>query len=488
MNIFKNKIIRDLFHRKSFVISIGILVFFVLVAIIGPMTTPYKNPYSSSEYYVAGPYAVPSWATIFPQYKDYPPDMSTTLNLTSTSGNGYVTYNGSYYVVYLKPHQSENLTFTLFWKYSYPYSFTFSTTVIPYTIQGVQVNFYTENSSGYKFFLLSYVPIKYQYEYNYPTNVLNLNKTNSISITPSSLNSANSPYVASLPISQQALLGLQFPTELLGKSGPTSVMISVINIGSTSAKVYIAPVHFSDLGRSFGILGTDDNGASVYAEYVIGARFDLELSVIASIIIVGIGLIVGLVAGYVGGKTDLVLNSITDFFLTIPGLPLFITLETVFIVTGIAANISRAELVLLIIGGLSWMGTMKIIRSVTFSVKSRTFVEASRALGGGTLHVIRKHILPNILGVVFAQLAYDVPVVILIESGLDFLGFGIPLSAFPTWGNMLGAATDAASSANSFAWWWVIPPGLSIVLLSVAFYYFGTALQEVLSPFKVRGE
>jgi len=94
--------------------------------------------------------------------------------------------------------------------------------------------------------------------------------------------------------------------------------------------------------------------------------------------------------------------------------------------------------------------------------------------------------LPNILGVVFAQIAYDVPVVILTESGLDFLGLGI--TNFPTWGNMLGFATDAASAANSFAWWWVLPPGLSIVLLSVAFYYIGTVIQDVLSPYKVRGE
>ncbi|BCU70156.1 ABC transporter permease [Stygiolobus caldivivus] len=483
-----NRVLRDLLHRKSFIISLAILIFFVLIAVIGPMTTPYKNPYSSSEYYVAGPYAVPSWATIFPQYKDYPPDMSATLNLTSSSGNGQVSYNGSYYVVYLKPKQSANLTFTLDWKYSYPYSFTFSTKVIPYTTQGVQVNVYGVNTSGYKFFLLSYVPSIYQFEYNYPTSPLNLNTPNPISVSPSTLNPSDSPYVASLPYSQQALVGLQLPVQLMGKPGPVSVIVSVINIGSTPAKVYIAPIHFSDLGRAFGILGTDDNGASVYAEYVIGARFDLELSVVASILIVGIGLIFGLIAGYVGGKTDLVLNSLTDFFLTIPGLPLLISLETVFVVTGIAAKISKPVLILLIIGGLSWMGTMKIIRSVTLSVRSRTFVEASRAMGGGPFHIIRKHILPNILGVVFAQLAYDVPVVILIESGLDFLGFGISLSEFPTWGNMLGAATDAASSANSFAWWWVIPPGLSIVLLSVAFYYFGTALQDVLSPFKVRGE
>jgi peptide/nickel transport system permease protein len=487
-SIIKNKVLRELFHRKSFIISLAILIFFVIIATIGPMMTPYKNPYSASEYYVAGPYSVPSWASIFPQYKYYPPDIKNLqISANQFVGNGtYQQYNESYYVVYLKPGEEENVSYVFLWNYSEPYTFSFSLNVIPYTKGGVQVNVYMVNSTGYRFFLLRYVPEQDLFYYFSGACPIKLNSVNNLVISPTTITSLNSPYVGSLSYRDQILFPILFPLETLDTPGKIVIQLSVINVGNYPAKVLVSKVNFSDLGYRYGLLGTDQNGASVFAEYVIGARFDLELSLLASVIIVGIGLIIGLVAGYVGGIVDLILNSITDFFLTIPGLPLIIALETVLIISGAILKVSKAVLILLIISGLSWMATMKIIRSVTMSLRNRTFVEASRAMGAGSFYIIRKHILPNILGVVFAQIAYDVPVVILTESGLDFLGLGI--TNFPTWGNMLGFATDAASAANSFAWWWVLPPGLSIVLLSVAFYYIGTAIQDVLSPYKVRGE
>ncbi|BFH73781.1 ABC transporter permease [Sulfurisphaera javensis] len=481
-----NKFIKDLFSRKSFIISLIILIIFVFIAAAAPILTPYSNPYSTSEYYVAGPYAVPSWATIFPQYKLYPPNLIIHLSSPRIVGNVTITQSDNTYEIIIPPGKFVNLTYSFYWKYIDPYSFSISFNITPKTNQGVQVNVYFINSTGYHYFLASYAPQSYALLYTYPVQTLTLNKLNIISISSESLNPSDSPFFSSLSAYEQVVYSLSFMSYTLGKPGNVEVMVSVVNLGSTPAKVIISNPVFSDKGKAFGILGTDYNGASVFAEFVYGTRFDLILSLLASILIVGIGLVIGLVAGYVGGKTDLVLNSITDFFLTIPGLPLIIVLETVLLVSGVLAKISKADLILLIIAGLSWMGTMKIIRSVTLSLKSRTFIEAARALGGGSFYIIRRHILPNILGVVFAQIAYDVPTVILIESGLDFLGLGI--TGFPTWGNMLGYATMNASSANGFAWWWVLPPGLGIVLLSIAFYYIGSALQDVLSPYRTRGE
>lgn len=180
------------------------------------------------------------------------------------------------------------------------------------------------------------------------------------------------------------------------------------------------------------------------------------------------------------------LNAFTDFFLLLPGLPLLITVETILVVSGAIVRVSLATVIVLLIALLSWPGTMKIIRSQTLSLRSRTFVESSKALGAGNFRIMMRHILPNLAGILFAQLAYDVPGVILAESGLDFLGLGI--RSFPTWGNMLGYATTAASTANSFAWWWVLPPGIGIVVLSLGFFYFGSALLDVLSPYRLRGE
>jgi peptide/nickel transport system permease protein len=123
-----------------------------------------------------------------------------------------------------------------------------------------------------------------------------------------------------------------------------------------------------------------------------------------------------------------------------------------------------------------------VVRSQTLSLRSRTFVEAAKSLGLNNRQIMLKHILPNLIPIIAAQVAYDVPSVILIESGLDFLGLGI--ISFPTWGNMLGFASTHISTANSFAWWWVLPPGLGIVLLSAAFYYLGNAFMNAFTSTK----
>lgn len=297
----------------------------------------------------------------------------------------------------------------------------------------------------------------------------------------------NSPYINSLSGSARLEGGILIPS-LIFKGEPSSykVMVSVKDLSGTPVKAYISPPKLKNEGYLYGILGTDFRGSSVFAEFVLGARFDLELSVVTSLVIVGIGLIMGLLAGYKGGKTDTVLNSVTDFFLTIPTLPLLIVLEAVLVATNLILNVNKAFIIFTLIAFLSWMATMKIIRSATFTLKSRTFVEASRALGGGSFHILSKHLIPNLLGIIVAQIAYDVPTVILVESGLDFLGLGI--TSFPTWGNMLGYASHELTASNGFVWWWILPPGLGIILLSVAFYFIGTALRDVLSPYKTRGE
>lgn len=300
------------------------------------------------------------------------------------------------------------------------------------------------------------------------------------------INVGNSPYVSTLPSSKQALAAYEFPADALPKPGTYYIVVSFNNTGNTQETFIMSLPTYKSQGYKYGLLGTDDNGASVFAEFVYGGRFDLYLSVVASVLIIGIGLVIGLLAGYVGGFTDLSLNALTDFFLLIPGLPLLIVLISIFDVTGTIVNISKPLLILLIISLLSWPGTAKIIRGQTLSLKNRTFIEASRALGEGRTRILFKHILPNLMGILFAQLAYDVPGVILAESGLDFLGLGI--SGFPTWGNMLGYATYNISFVNGFAWWWVLPPGIGIVLLSMAFYFFGSAMLDALSPYKLRGE
>ncbi|QKR00140.1 ABC transporter permease [Metallosphaera tengchongensis] len=466
-----NKVVTDLLSRKSFIFSVVVIAFFVILALAAPILTSYNNPYSISQQFVAAPYAVPSWATLFPQYRSLPPNVHLTL-----TGSGGNEVNSTYIRVVVPPGGTENVSFPIKWNWSHPYNVIISFNLLAPDTTGFNVNLYLNNLN---IMTLSPIPIT-------PTVQVKPGTVNHVMFNSESINPSNSPYVNSLPFQDQPLASYEFPSAALPKPGLYYLVVSFQNTGNSKETFLISNPQFSSLGFAYGRLGTDDNGGSVFSEFIYGARFDLYLSLVASALIIGIGLIIGLLAGYIGGFTDLTLNALTDFFLLIPGLPLLIVLISIFDATGVIVNVNKALIILLIISFLSWPGTAKIIRGQTLSLRNRTFVEASRALGEGKFRILFRHIVPNLMGILFAQLAYDVPGVILAESGLDFLGLGI--INFPTWGNMLGFATNNISFVNGFAWWWVLPPGIGIILLSTAFYYFGTAMLDVLSPYKLRGE
>jgi len=130
---------------------------------------------------------------------------------------------------------------------------------------------------------------------------------------------------------------------------------------------------------------------------------------------------------------------------------------------------------------LGWNGIARIIRSQVLTVKQRQFVEASRALGAKDRHIIWKHVLPNVMGLVYANTAITVPSAILTEAALTFLGFGDPSTI--SWGTMLSHAQVAfTSSLHSFVWWWFFPPGIAIALLSMSFVFVGFSLDSILNP------
>ncbi len=490
-----NKTLKSLFKKKSFLISLIIILFFVFIAAFANYLTPYTNPYETSQENIAPPYSPPEWASIFPQYSGLPP--TTTYHFTTSqamvSKGGNVTLSQNSTTI------TETLDGTSFVNVSYPFSYdapaykeapqcfyiNFTSLVDTSNTAEVLLNVYIVHGNQ-SFLLQTFTPVTYILFVPEASN-LPLNSTTDFLIQSTALTDVNSPFVNSLPGSARLEGGILVPSYVFkGQPSSYKLMISVVDQSGNPVKVFMTAPKLKLEGYLYGLMGTDFRGASVFAEFVLGARFDIELSVVTALVIVAIGLILGLLAGFKGGKTDTVLNALTDFFLTIPGLPLLIVLESILVATHLILSVNIAIIIFLLISLLSWMATMKIIRSATLSLKSRTFVEASRSLGGGSFHILFRHLIPNLLGIIVAQIAYDVPTVILTESGLDFLGLGI--TQFPTWGNMLGYATRVVSSTTGFVWWWILPPGLGIILLSVAFYFMGTALRDVLSPYKTRGE
>jgi peptide/nickel transport system permease protein len=222
-------------------------------------------------------------------------------------------------------------------------------------------------------------------------------------------------------------------------------------------------------------LGTDESGRSVLALTLWGARVSLLVGFLATVISVGIGSVVGIVAGHFGRWTDSALMRVTDWFLVIPFLPLAIVLATV--LGPSLANIA------FVIGITSWPGTARIVRAQALAVTSRPYIERARALGAGDWHLISRHILPNVVPLIFANTVLIVAVAILSETTLAFLGLGDPLRV--SWGSMLDAAfTHGAASIG--AWWYLVPPGVCILLVVLAFTMVGQALEAVLNP-RLRG-
>lgn len=218
-------------------------------------------------------------------------------------------------------------------------------------------------------------------------------------------------------------------------------------------------------------LGTDADGVSVLLLTWWGARVSLLVGITATLISVLIGTTIGMLAAHFGGASQAILMRITDFFLILPTLVLAIALSTVF-EGGIWA-------IVLAIGVTAWPTTARLVRAQTMTIEARPFIERSRALGGGHGHVLGKHVLPAVLPLVLANTTLTVGQAIILESTLSFLGLGDP--TVPSWGGMLNVALQRGA-ASAGAWWYVLPPGLGIVLVVLAFTMCGRALETVLNP------
>ena len=217
--------------------------------------------------------------------------------------------------------------------------------------------------------------------------------------------------------------------------------------------------------------GTTEQGMSVLAEFIWSARISLAVGLFATAISTVLGAGIGVSAGYYGGWRGEIGMRLTDVFLVIPWLPLAMVL--------VAAWGQNYLILVLIIGITSWPGTARVVRADALRVRELQFIERGRAIGSSDLHIMQKHILPNVFPLVFANTILVVAIAILSETTLSFLGLGDPLNF--SWGTMLHYAWDSGA-AGLPAWWYLMPPGIAIVLVVLAFTFMGTAFDEVLDP------
>jgi peptide/nickel transport system permease protein len=221
--------------------------------------------------------------------------------------------------------------------------------------------------------------------------------------------------------------------------------------------------------------GTDEVGRSILLQVIWGARVSLQIGIVAAVLAVGLGTLIGMTAAHFGGWTSWLLMRLTDWFIVLPNLVLAIALV-------VALGASRWTIIIAI-ALTSWAATARLVRSQTMAIEGRPYLERAKALGAGHWHQMSRHVLPNLMPLILAAATLQVSSAILSEAALSFLGLGDPSQI--SWGTLLERAFHAGAISYG-AWWYMLPPGLAILCVVLAFTLCGRAMESVLNP-RLRG-
>lgn len=273
--------------------------------------------------------------------------------------------------------------------------------------------------------------------------------------------------------------------------GSTQAMVGLVILTVMAVIAVLAPVlvnpAYLDPATAPGLpvqppsaqywLGTDNFGRPVLQLLLVGSRVSLVVGLAATVGAVLIGAVVGMTAGYFGGTIiDKFLNAVIDWFLVIPWLVLAIVLASI---------LGPSLLVIIVVIAVtSWSMTARLVRSQTLSVRKRPYVERARVLGASDWTIIGRHVLPNVFPVIFANAVLTVAIAILSETTLSILGLGDPNSV--SWGRIIEEAFNGGAMVNGY-WWWIIPPGIAIILVTLSFTMCGYALDVIFNP-QLRGQ
>ena len=259
--------------------------------------------------------------------------------------------------------------------------------------------------------------------------------------------------------------------------------------GATFARLHgpdqLSDAQFSPPGAQHWF-GTDLHGRDLFSRVLFGAQISLLVGVVGAFVSLVIGVLWGAVAGYVGGRVDAVLMRIVDVLYSLPSIIFVIVLITTLgqmlkqshLVQNSPALAGALRVALLFVGlgAVSWLTMARIVRGQVLSLRTRGFVEASRALGGGPVRILARHIIPNIFGVVITYLALTMPAIILYESFLSYLGLGVQ-APMASWGTLI---SDGVAQINPIRiyWWLIAFPGGVLVTTLLALNFLGDGLRD----------
>jgi peptide/nickel transport system permease protein len=249
------------------------------------------------------------------------------------------------------------------------------------------------------------------------------------------------------------------------------IVIAVIGpwIEPYSTTTQVGKVYAPPTGKH--VLGLDDGGIDMLSEVIQGARVSMIVGFAGAAVAMLIGGGVGLLSGYFGGKTDIALMRITDYFLVIPDVPLMIVAAAVF---------GRSLVnVILIIGVIYWTSTARLIRAQVKSVRERVYVKRARALGGGHGRLLWKHITPQVAPLLVANTVLTIAIAVFAETYIAFLGLEDPSTI--SWGKLIQNSLTGGAIFHK-AWWAIIPPGLCVTIVILAATMMGQAMEDALNP------
>jgi ABC-type dipeptide/oligopeptide/nickel transport system permease subunit len=493
-------------HNKIGLVGLGIIILYVAVAFLTPVLAFYPPDQTG----LAENYAMPEWmAIIDPRLQDLPRTTDYIINWNwieeALPENVTIQQEGNKWIVrYINGTQPIRVTLYGTFHYSYRppktfyYAFKWSATPeikdIVTAEYSLELNLTTPEGKVYPVFdqhWYRYKDTSYQvykgkpYRWNYLYETYGYGAYAYLGIPIPTWDSIENDVAVHLTVARYLPVRLGYPPwrteqmtyDLFYPKGNFTLNLYITiqptkegTPGTCEVSTTALTVHVP--GLLWGLLGTEYRGCDVWSRIISGVRISLAVGLMAAVISTTMGILVGVISGYYGGLTDETLMRIVDILLCLPVLPLLLVL-----VTFIGRSVYWIVFLIAVFG---WQGLSRIIRAQVLSIRELPFIESAVASGASKSYIMLRHIVPNIMPIALADMVLTIPGAILLEAGLSFIGFGDPSS--PTWGREFNLAFFVGEGFSRLAWWWVIPPGIAITLLCVAFVFVGHAVDEIVNP------
>jgi len=490
---------QDFSHNRIGLLGVAIIAAYIVVACI----TPVLAPVDPEKRMVAEQYAYPEWyANLVPALSNLPRTMNATLSWTienETALPDFVTANqvgDKWTINYNNGTEPVQIVFTAKWNYTRlspkTFNFLFSYAANPgkpgttwWSLELREITPVGNKTGSWG----NNIPLwdSFWWLYQIYNKDVRYGQISTYSIAYKNwpfLKNTQNTSVAFCPMQLFYRLGYdpveynrQMLPDMFGPPGEFTFKMylnikPVAGMTNTTCTVSLSKFKISIPGLVYGILGTQVYGCDCWSRLIYGVRVSLAVGLAAAVISTSLGILIGVVAGFMGGALDEILMRLVDVLLCLPALPILLVMVALF-----GRSVWYIVLVIAVFG---WQGLARMIRAQTLSIREMSFIECAQASGGSKSYIMTKHVMPNIMPIALADMVLSIPGAIILEAALSFIGFGDPTT--PTWGREFNLAFSVGSGFSNFIWWWVVPPGIAITLLCLAFVFVSHAIDEIVNP------